>query len=163
MVAHRELNASEHINEIRERPPPFNLSRFLHDERDGSYCGRTPSSWGKKIATPSTSSSITTYCSARDKMWTKTGRQPNKYIKPKVALTRRKTFTIVNLDAQILVSINSKYTFIYIHIYIYAQWFVWLVDKTTIKISDIAPNPRKLHLRTHTHTHKIVQVQFIYS
>lgn len=27
---------------------PFKLSRFIHNKKDGTYCGRTPDSWGKK-------------------------------------------------------------------------------------------------------------------
>lgn len=29
------------------QPDPFKLSRFIYNKKEGSYCGRTPESWGK--------------------------------------------------------------------------------------------------------------------
>lgn len=42
-----KMNASEFINQVRERPPPFKFSTWLYNDREGTIMGRTGSSWGK--------------------------------------------------------------------------------------------------------------------
>lgn len=41
------LSASEYVNIIREKPPPFNLKRWIYDSKEGTVFGRTAGSWGK--------------------------------------------------------------------------------------------------------------------
>lgn len=42
-----ETNASQYINIIRERPPPFNFGLWVYNSKEGTVFGRTASSWGK--------------------------------------------------------------------------------------------------------------------
>lgn len=43
-----EINASEYINIIRERPPPFKFGLWVYNSKEGTVFGRTGSSWGKR-------------------------------------------------------------------------------------------------------------------
>lgn len=43
------MNASEFINQIRERPPPFKFSTWMWNDKERTVMGRTGASWGKQI------------------------------------------------------------------------------------------------------------------
>lgn len=42
-----KIDSSSFVNVVREKPPPFSLRRFLYNEKEGTYLGKTKSSWGK--------------------------------------------------------------------------------------------------------------------
>jgi hypothetical protein len=43
-----ELTEMEPKTHVRERPPPVPFRKFLHNSEEGTFLGRTPSSWGKR-------------------------------------------------------------------------------------------------------------------
>lgn len=47
MVVRPEMNASEYINQVRERPPPFKFSTWLYNKKEHTVMGRTSGSWAK--------------------------------------------------------------------------------------------------------------------
>lgn len=42
-----KIDSSSFVNVVRERPPPFSFRRFLYNEQEGLYLGKTKSGWGK--------------------------------------------------------------------------------------------------------------------